>query len=108
MTNNVIADIVTGLLKFNKPILAVGGGGYSPEDTARGWALCWTILCEIPFEEDQYMGMGGVFLGNAEWNAGLRDRHIYAYGTHRQEIVARVSESVEWLRKNIFPYHGIG
>ena len=38
------------------------------------------------------IGMGGVFLGNAEWGAGLRDGRIYATGEDREEIRRQVEE----------------
>ncbi len=108
MTNNVIADILQRITRFEKPVLALGAGGYSPEDTARGWALCWTTLCGIPVEDDANIGLGGVFMGSTEWNAGLRDRHFYLLGENKNRIAAIVEKKIEFLRKAIFPVHGIG
>jgi acetoin utilization protein AcuC len=107
LTNNAIADIILKIIAFDKPILAVGGGGYSPQDTARGWALAWCVLCEIEREEDLYMGLGGVFLGSSEWNAGLRDRHIYLHGAEKAQVTQKVNMSIEYLKKTVFPYHGL-
>lgn len=107
MTNNVIADIIPKILSFDKPILAVGGGGYNPDHTARGWALTWCALCRIGLEEDLNLGLGGTFLGSSEWKAGLRDKHIYLYGENKKAINAEISKSVEKLKKGIFPLHGI-
>lgn len=107
MTNNVIADIIPLLLQFQKPILAVGGGGYSPEDTARGWALAWCTLCGIDLETDRYIGMGGMFLGSSEWDAGLRDMRIYTMGEQRNAIVEEVSATIETVRSAVFPLHGL-
>lgn len=107
MTNNAIADIISIITAHNKPILALGAGGYSLEDAARGWALCWTALCEIPLDEDMNIGMGGVFLGSAEWNAGLRDKHIYLQGEIRDVVVEDVQSKIDFIKKTIFPLHGI-
>jgi len=107
MTNNVIADIIPMVTAYNKPILALGAGGYSPEDTARGWALCWTALCGIELDEDLNIGMGGVFLGSAEWNAGLRDKHIYLQGDIKDIVDADVNAKIEVLKKTVFALHGI-
>jgi acetoin utilization protein AcuC len=107
LTNNAVADSILKILSFDKPILAVGGGGYSPDDTARGWALAWCILCQIEREEDLYMGLGGVFLGSSEWNAGLRDKHIYLLGNEKAKIVEKVEASVELIKKSFFPLHGL-
>ncbi|MBD3391407.1 MAG: hypothetical protein GF410_05240 [Chitinivibrionales bacterium] len=107
MTNNATADMLQQVLQFNAPIVAVGGGGYSPADTARGWALAWSVLCGIELEEDMYMGLGGVFLGSSEWNAGLRDKHFYVRGDEKARVMAAVEKSVESVKKLVFPVHGL-
>ncbi len=107
MTNNAIADIIPLICNAGKPILCVGGGGYSPEDTARGWALAWSVLCGIEMEEDLYMGLGGVFLGSVEWNAGLRDKHLYLQGEAKNQVISTVRNTIERLKKSIFPIHAV-
>jgi acetoin utilization protein AcuC len=107
MTNNAIADILMTILSWKKPILAVGGGGYSFEDTARGWALTWCVLCGIETEEDLYMGLGGMFLGNSEWGGGLRDRRSYSGMEQKQTIEQKISNSIEKVKQMVFPLHGI-
>lgn len=107
MTNNAIADIIPLITAYNKPIIALGAGGYSPEDTARGWALCWTALCNIELEEDLSIGMGGVFLGSAEWNAGLRDKHIYLQGEVRDIVDSESENKIAILKKTLFPLYRI-
>lgn len=107
MTNNSIADIIPLITAYDKPILALGAGGYTTEDTARGWALCWTALCGIELDEDLNIGMGGVFLGSAEWNAGLRDKHIYLQGDIKDVVKADVDSKIEILKKTVFALHGI-
>jgi acetoin utilization protein AcuC len=107
MTNNAIADILPLLVKRNIPILAVGGGGYNPEHTARGWALAWTIFCGNEPDTDMSIGMGGVFLGTSEWSAGLRDGRIYARGEEKREIKRQVDETVRVIKETVFPIQGI-
>jgi acetoin utilization deacetylase AcuC-like enzyme len=107
MTNNAFADLLPKLIRFNLPLLAVGGGGYNPENTARGWALLWTVLCGIEPESDMSIGMGGDFLGNAEWSAGLRDKRIYISGDDKVRIFHEVNKTVEYLKKTVFPIHGL-
>jgi acetoin utilization protein AcuC len=92
LTNNVYADVVHAVLKLGTPVLATGGGGYNIENTVRGWALCWSVLCGQQAEHDDLMiGMGGVMLGNTEWSGGLRDRVL-------------LSDAV---RRTVFPIHGL-
>ncbi len=107
MTNNAFADILPLVAQLGAPIVAVGGGGYHPENTARGWALLWTVLCGVEPESDMSIGMGGVFLGNSEWNAGLRDMRIYAMGDEKENILREVTATVEYVKKTVFPLHGI-
>jgi acetoin utilization protein AcuC len=107
MTNNAFAELAPLVKAFEKPILMVGGGGYNPQATARGWALLWTILCGIEPESDMSIGMGGDFLGNSEWNAGLRDMRIYARGEDKERIQAEVNTAVEYIKNTVFPIHGI-
>ncbi len=107
MTNNVIADFLPKVTQFEKPILALGGGGYSPEDASRGWALCWAVLCNIQMEEDLYMGLGGVFLGSAEWNAGLRDPLFRILGKEKEVMSHQMEKTVSYLEKNVLSLHGV-
>jgi acetoin utilization protein AcuC len=107
MTNNAFADLMPLIKGFETPILLIGGGGYNPQATARGWALLWTILCGMEQESDMSIGMGGDFLGNSEWNAGMRDMRIYAGVEDKQRISAEVSRTVEYIKQNVFPIHGI-
>ena len=91
-----------------KPILVTGGGGYHVENTVRGWALCWSVLCgEQHDEHDAAFGMGGVMLENTDWIGGLRDRMLLADGGRRSTVDAEVDRVVESVRANLFPLHGL-
>jgi acetoin utilization protein AcuC len=107
MTNNAIADTLPLLVKPQIPILAVGGGGYNPEHTARGWALAWTIFCGNEPDNDMTIGMGGMFLGSTEWSAGLRDGKIYARGDEKETIRKQVEQTVKKIRETVFGIHGL-
>ncbi len=107
MTNNAIADALPDLVATGIPLLVTGGGGYNPEHTARGWALAWTILCGNEPDHDWSIGMGGTFLGSAEWSAGLRDGRIYARGDEKNEIQKRVESTVTTIQKTVFPLHHV-
>lgn len=107
MTNNAIADAVPLLRDSGVPVIAVGGGGYHPVHTARGWALVWSVLRGCEPDSSLSIGMGGDFLGNAEWGAGLRDGRAYATGVEKTVIKATVEKTVETVRKTVFPIHKI-
>jgi hypothetical protein len=85
----------------------VGGGGYNPEHTARGWALAWTIMCGKEPDNNMSIGMGGMFLGNAEWGAGLRDSHVYTQGDDRKLVQKAVAGSIDIIKRTVFPIHHI-
>ena len=44
LTNAAYAAVLRRVMRFRKPLLAVGGGGYNPENTARAWTLLWAIM----------------------------------------------------------------
>jgi acetoin utilization protein AcuC len=107
LTNNVYADIAGLLLKLDKPILATGGGGYHEENTARGWALCWSVLSGADPGPDLYAGLGGIMLQTSEWAGGLRDRALLTHGGQRQAIDEAIEKSIERIRESVFPIHSI-
>ncbi len=107
LTNNAYAEIIHLLIKFNKPILATGGGGYNIENTARGWALAWSILCGADSENDMALGLGGVMCQSSEWHGGLRDRVLISHAGQRLAIDTAINNTIEAVKRNVFPYHGI-
>ncbi len=107
MTNNAFADLLPLVLAPGVPILATGGGGYHPDNTARSWALLWSILCGLEPDPDLSIGMGGVFLGSSEWSAGLRDPRIYARAEEWQRVKVDVNRVVSFIKDTVFPIHGI-
>jgi acetoin utilization protein AcuC len=108
LTNNTHADILEEALRLGKPVLLTGGGGYNIENTVRGWALCWSVLCgEHAHQRDLMAGMGGVMLENTDWVGGLRDRVLLSDGGRMPEIAADVRRVVNVIRRDVFPVHGL-
>ncbi len=107
LTNGTYARTVERVLSFGKPVLATGGGGYSPEATARGWARCWSIMCGADAGEDLSMGLGGVMLESTDWLGGLRDRELPVDFCAQAEVGAIVQATVQKVREIIFPLHGL-
>jgi acetoin utilization protein AcuC len=108
LTNNSHASIVDKLVRTGKPILATGGGGYHFDNTVRGWALCWSVLCGDQSAHDAMMlGMGGVMLETTDWAGGLRDRTLLSDAGRRPAIDHEVRQVVEYIRKTVFPLHGL-
>ncbi len=107
LTNNAYADVLEKTLQFLKPTLVIGGGGYNPENTARGWALAWSVMSGRDHAEDIHAGMGGIMLENTEWQGGLRDRRTMVDDQTAERVNRRVRQSIKELKANVFHYHGI-
>jgi acetoin utilization deacetylase AcuC-like enzyme len=107
LTNNAHAEIIDRLLRFNKPLLATGGGGYHFDNTVRGWALAWKIMCGVGDESDIAFGMGGVMLQSTEWSGGLRDRVLPMDEQHCEAVETAIRATIRSLTRNVFKYHGI-
>lgn len=107
LTNNAHAEIIERLLGFNRPILATGGGGYHVENTVRGWALAWKIMCGQGDESDLALGMGGVMLQSTEWSGGLRDRVLSKNEQHCEAVENAVQTTIKTLTGDVFKYHGL-
>ncbi len=105
LTNNTFAEIVSHLLMTNKPILAAGGGGYQIERTARGWALCWSILCGA--DDGSHLltaGLGGVMLQSSEWRGGLRDHAGWVPEEDRRTVDAEIDRVLANLKTQLAPF----
>ncbi len=107
LTNNAHAEIIDRLLRFNKPLLATGGGGYHVDNTVRGWALAWKIMCGVGAESDIALGMGGAMLQSTEWSGGLRDRVLPMNEQHCEAVETAIQATIRSLTRNVFKYHGI-
>ena len=107
LTNNALADIVEEIMGFGKPILAVGGGGYHPRNTARGWALAWCVFCGESGRADELAGLGGIMLENTDWIAGLRDRVLIPEASERGIIGVAVTATIRAVKTAVFGIHGL-
>ena len=108
LTNNAYAEVVQSVLDFGKPILAVGGGGYHVANTARGWALMWSILSgQNQAADDMSLGMGGVMLESTDWHGGLRDRILVADDQQRRSVDPEIRSTIGKIKSSVFPLHGL-
>jgi len=107
LTNNAYEQIARRVAAFGKPVLATGGGGYHPENTARAWALVWCALCGEESQEEMALGLGGVMLESTDWQAGLRDRELPPGTTQRKIVDPAIDETIEKVRANVFAIHGL-
>lgn len=107
LTNNVYVEIINHLLRFHKPILATGGGGYHVENTVRAWALAWTILSGQDLAQGMDAAIGGVMLQSMDWQGGFRDRELPVTNQQREMVLPALKASIETIKAKIFPIHGL-
>ena len=107
LTNNVYAEVIAAVLGFGKPVVAVGGGGYHVQNTARAWALAWAALCGDETDESMSMGLGGVMLETTDWAGGLRDRALAPGRQQRAAVDAAVEATIRAVKAGVFGYHGL-
>jgi acetoin utilization protein AcuC len=107
LTNNTHAAILTDLLGRGKPLLATGGGGYHPENTARGWALAWGVLSGQAVDADVAVGLGGVLLSSTDWHGGLRDRVHEPLPDQRELLDREVDRVIDDVIERVFPRLGL-
>jgi acetoin utilization protein AcuC len=107
LTNNAYADVLHQLAALHKPVVAAGGGGYHVENTVRGWALGWSVLCGQDEEYDPSVGLGGVMLGTSDWRGGLRDRARVPDSRQKAAVDAAIAETVEKVKVNVFGLLGL-
>jgi acetoin utilization deacetylase AcuC-like enzyme len=106
LTNNAPADCLTKVVRLGKPVLVTGGGGYHIENTVRGWALLWSVMCGESFDE-LAAGLGGVMLANSDWAGGMRDRTLISDAGRRSVIDSEIAGTVRWIHEHVFPIHGL-
>ncbi|HUT77162.1 MAG TPA: acetoin utilization protein AcuC [Polyangia bacterium] len=111
LTNNAMAEAAALIRDLGRPVLVLGGGGYDPPRTARGWALCWGTLCGLA-NEDEYLGaVGGVLLGTHESSGlgSLREMHCFAQGDERACVDAEVDRVIAFHEATTLPLlRGLG
>jgi len=105
LTNNTYVGIIRYLLKFNKPILATGGGGYHIGNTVRAWALAWSVFCGATDDHDMNLAAGGVLLESTDWQGGLQDRVLAVSNQQRDFVMPQVQAVIETVKANVFPFH---
>ncbi|MBN1509960.1 MAG: acetoin utilization protein AcuC [Sedimentisphaerales bacterium] len=107
LTNNTYADIIGRLLRFNRPILMTGGGGYNVENTVRAWALAWSVLSDQDTGQGMEAAIGGVMLQSTDWQGGLRDRELPVTDQQRTTVLSALDASIDIIKATVFPIHGL-
>lgn len=108
LTNNVFAEVLHRVMRFDKPVLMTGGGGYNVENTVRAWALAWSVLSG---QEDagyaSNAGMGGVMLSSTDWRGGLRDGELVIPEAQKESVWESLDPTIDRVKSLVFPIHGL-
>ncbi len=109
LTNNAYAEVLERVRDLAVPLAVTGGGGYHPENAARGWALAWAVLTgQAEAEREMSLGLGGVMLESADWQGGLRDRVLAPPPTEQRRAVDEtIARTVARVHELVFPIQGL-
>jgi acetoin utilization protein AcuC len=108
LTNNGLAAVVRRVTETGVPILALGGGGYDLDAVTRAWTMSWAALTGVEVPEPD-PALGGALAGSIEMGlSGLRDRRVVVAGAARSNNVRECIRVEEFLKRKVFPLHGIG
>ncbi|HPL17428.1 MAG TPA: acetoin utilization protein AcuC [Spirochaetota bacterium] len=88
-------------------LLVTGGGGYNVYKTAALWTLAWAAFCGLE-PADAYAGLiGGMMYGPEAQSGTLRDDPYVVTGHLKERCSEYARDMVGYLKKNVFPIHGI-
>lgn len=97
--------IINGL---SPKLLVTGGGGYNVYKTAALWTLAWAVFCGLE-PTDAYAGIiGGMMYGPEAHSGTLRDQPYAVSGNLKDRCAAHARDMVDYLKKSVFPIHGLG
>jgi acetoin utilization protein AcuC len=103
LTTEGYIEAVRELARLGLPWLALGGGGYDVTAVARSWTLAYGVMLGIDWPDR----LPSAFA--QEHGAGrLRDEVSPQVPGHIKVEASRyVEETVEAIRQQIFPFHGL-
>lgn len=108
LTSNGYKRVIQIINELSPKIMATGGGGYNVYKTSALWALAWATFCGIT-PSDHYAGVVGGMMYGPEAHAGsLEDEPFVAKGAEKDEYRRHAAEVVDYIRKQVFPIHGMG
>ena len=93
--------------RLSPRLLITGGGGYNLYKTAALWTLAWAIVCGLE-PEDAYAGLiGGMMYGPEAHSGTLRDQPFIVSGHLKEQCTEYAQDMVAYLKRNLFPIHGL-
>lgn len=102
LTSEGFIDLVRTILSFDRPVVALGGGGYKPTNVARLWTLAYAEMRSVELPDNtpgEFADKHGIHI--------LRDRKPPVQDEAGKSARDAVHHVVEDLRRLIFPLHGL-
>ncbi len=100
LTNNGMAHAIEHIRSFAPHLLMLGGGGYNPEATVKGWARMWAAANRIDALPDYLSMLGGTFLGDGDLDGGdVVDMPWRVTGSEKQAMLDEVKRIVAALEE---------
>lgn len=108
LTNNSYIEAIRIISENSPKLIAFGGGGYNPDNIARGYTLAWAAINEIETEDYSSLMLGGTFMGSQELTIGsLKDMNLFVSGPEKEVAKAEAEKTLNFYQKTIFPFYGI-
>jgi acetoin utilization protein AcuC len=107
LTNNSYQQTIRKMTALCPKILALGGGGYDLYRTARCWTLAWSVLNNLE-PADEFAGLvGGMMFGPEQEVGSLYDHPYLTQGENKDKAMAEAKRVAAYIRKEVFPIHGL-
>ncbi len=95
LTNNGMAHAMEFIRGFSPHLLMLGGGGYNPEATVKGWARMWATANRIDALPDYLSMLGGTFLGEGDLGGSdVVDMPWRVTGPEKRAMLAEVDRLI--------------
>lgn len=105
LTNNSYVEAVRIIKERSNRLIAFGGGGYNPDNIAKGYTLAWAVLNDIDTDDYYSATLGGTFMGSQELSvSSLKDMNLFVSGPEKEIAQKEAERILNYYRKNIFPY----
>ena len=104
MTNNGMFSAMERIREYSKHVLLLGGGGYEPRTSARGWGRMWGAANRIGSLPDWLLLMGGRFLEGSGMDSGsIVDMNYVVSGQAKTEMLEELDKVIAFHEEHTLP-----
>ena len=102
LTTRGFLALVERIRQLPGRLIALGGGGYDLQVVARSWTLAFAAMAALPVPEEIPQSLRARYTSPT-----LHDRQSPSLPLPTEQILAFARESVERVKREVFPYHGL-